>query len=320
MEKEGNIFVFIVLLIFFIISISFLVYQNYEITGNAINVGEQFQKIVNIFNKKAIVTSGEFTIINNFPKGLKQQTAEERKQFLENTPAVKNVQLNDLALKRINEERVKKGLKEIKVPTKKFGEEVQTEIINVTLAPSAPAAAPIKGGGKTIIKNQIPVAVISASPLSGNSPLTVSFSGASSYDIDGKIVSYYWAFGDGSTFSSVSPTIDHAYVGSGSFTAKLTVYDNSSGSGTSSININTMGTALPSFVDNSKLKYFPPIGSQIGGSCASFSATYYLMTYMHALAQDIDAKNGGPDTRFSTKWTYDMVNDGVDGGSWYYQA
>ena len=78
---------------------------------------------------------------------------------------------------------------------------------------------------------------------------------------------------------------------------------------------------LPLYVDNSSLKYFPPIRSQGSlPSCGVFNGTYYAMTHMHALARDLAAKNGGDDYRFSPKWTYNMVNDGELNGSWYYWA
>ena len=74
---------------------------------------------------------------------------------------------------------------------------------------------------------------------------------------------------------------------------------------------------LPSSVDNSTLQYFPGIRSQGGlGSCAAFSVTYYTMTYMTALARGWDASDPGDNTtKFSPKWTYNMVNGGVDTGA-----
>jgi C1A family cysteine protease/PKD repeat protein len=79
---------------------------------------------------------------------------------------------------------------------------------------------------------------------------------------------------------------------------------------------------LPSAVDNSALKYFPPIRSQGSfGSCGVYSGTYYAMTYMNAMARNLDAKNGGDVYRLSPKWTYNMVNGGeYTNGSWYYWA
>ena len=78
---------------------------------------------------------------------------------------------------------------------------------------------------------------------------------------------------------------------------------------------------IPSFVDNSTLKYFPPIGNQGSlPSCGVFNGTYYAMTYMYAFANDIDAKNGGNACHLSPKWTYNMVNGGGLNGTWYYWA
>lgn len=80
-------------------------------------------------------------------------------------------------------------------------------------------------------------------------------------------------------------------------------------------------TATPPGVDNSALKYFPPIRNQGSlGSCAQFSAVYYTLTHMTAMARNWDAKNGGDQFRFSPKWTYNMVNGGNDAGSWHYDA
>ncbi|MDH7503967.1 MAG: PKD domain-containing protein [Verrucomicrobiota bacterium] len=84
----------------------------------------------------------------------------------------------------------------------------------------------------------------------------------------------------------------------------------------------TVGSSvLPSYVDNSTLKYFPPIRSQGSlGSCAQFSAVYYTLTHMTAMARDWDAKNGGDSYRFSPKWTYNMLNGGANVGTWHYDA
>jgi C1A family cysteine protease len=79
--------------------------------------------------------------------------------------------------------------------------------------------------------------------------------------------------------------------------------------------------ALPDYVDNSTLKYFPPIRSQGSlPSCGVFNGTYYVMTHMLALARDYDAKNGGDSLRMSPRFTYALVNGGAKVGSWYYWA
>jgi C1A family cysteine protease/PKD repeat protein len=83
----------------------------------------------------------------------------------------------------------------------------------------------------------------------------------------------------------------------------------------------TAPEALPPYVDNSALSYFPPIRSQGSlNSCAQFSAVYYTLTHMTALARSWDAKTGGDTFRFSPKWTYNMVNGGANTGSTHYDA
>lgn len=79
--------------------------------------------------------------------------------------------------------------------------------------------------------------------------------------------------------------------------------------------------SLPSGIDNSTLKFFPPIRSQGSlNSCAQFSAVYYTLTHMTAMARNWDAKSGGDTYRLSPKWTYNMVNGGANNGSWHYDA
>ncbi|MBA4388525.1 MAG: hypothetical protein C0404_11125, partial [Verrucomicrobia bacterium] len=87
-------------------------------------------------------------------------------------------------------------------------------------------AAAAVTAAKNFANNLAPVAVATATPTSGQVPLTVSFSGASSSDPDGTVVSYQWNFGDGATASGV--TASHTYTSVGTFTATLTVTDNKS--------------------------------------------------------------------------------------------
>ena len=87
---------------------------------------------------------------------------------------------------------------------------------------------------------QPPVPVLTASPLSGTVPLTVSFSGQQSYDPDGSIALYAWNFGDGT--SGQGPRTSHTYRGSGTYSVTLTVTDSQGIAATSSM---VLITALP---------------------------------------------------------------------------
>jgi glucose/arabinose dehydrogenase/chitodextrinase len=100
--------------------------------------------------------------------------------------------------------------------------------------------------------NQPPVAAASATPTSGQAPLTVTFSSAGSSDPEGQPLAYSWAFGDGGTSTAPNPT--HVYQSSGGYIARLTVSD-----GTSS----TISTGISITVGNPPT---PTISSPMSGS------------------------------------------------------
>ncbi|MFL7870757.1 MAG: PKD domain-containing protein, partial [Anaerolineales bacterium] len=86
------------------------------------------------------------------------------------------------------------------------------------------------GGG-----NQAPIAVVAASPQSGDAPLTVQFNSDGSYDPDGTIVSYAWDFGDGNTSIEANPS--HTYADAGTFNAVLTVTDDQGATASATVTI-----------------------------------------------------------------------------------
>lgn len=55
---------------------------------------------------------------------------------------------------------------------------------------------------------------------------TVTFNASASYDPDGYITTYTWAFGDGNVTTVTTPIIEHVYTAYGNYTATLTVTDN----------------------------------------------------------------------------------------------
>ena len=68
-----------------------------------------------------------------------------------------------------------------------------------------------------------PVAMASASPTQGPTPLTVNFSSSGSSDPEGQPLSYSWNFGDGTTSTQANPS--HAYTVAGPYQVRLTVSD-----------------------------------------------------------------------------------------------
>jgi endonuclease/exonuclease/phosphatase family metal-dependent hydrolase len=88
-------------------------------------------------------------------------------------------------------------------------------------------------------ENDPPTVSISATPVLGIAPLLVTFSSSAS-DPDGYITSYNWTFGDGHT--STVPFPINTYLSPGTFTARLTVTDNSgaTSSATRTITVNPL--------------------------------------------------------------------------------
>ena len=85
--------------------------------------------------------------------------------------------------------------------------------------------------------NLPPVAIASSNKIYGIAPLTVTFTANNSYDPEGKVLSYQWDFGDGTTANIV--TTDHTFS-AGASTKKvviLTVTDDAGATARDSINI-----------------------------------------------------------------------------------
>jgi PKD repeat protein len=85
--------------------------------------------------------------------------------------------------------------------------------------------------------NQPPIANASATPASGNAPLTVQFSSAGSSDPDGTIVAYHWDFGDAFGYTSSDPNPTYTYQYAATYTATLAVTDNNNVSSADTITI-----------------------------------------------------------------------------------
>jgi PKD repeat protein len=91
------------------------------------------------------------------------------------------------------------------------------------------------------VGNQSPVAVANATPATGVSPLTVTFSSTGSLDPEGAPVTYAWTFGDGGTSTSANPS--HSYQAPGAYVAKLTVSDGVKTTSSSNLVISAMDPA-----------------------------------------------------------------------------
>lgn len=76
---------------------------------------------------------------------------------------------------------------------------------------------------------------------------------------------------------------------------------------------------LPAAVDNSKLKFFPPVIDQLGGSCAQAAGIGYLFTYEMNRLLDRDA-SASADNRLSYQFAWNILNEGEDQGGFVEQG
>lgn len=100
-----------------------------------------------------------------------------------------------------------------------------------------------------------PTAVMSATPVSGSTPLSVKFSGLSSTD-DGKVTRWYWDFGDGNNnVTGTLATVSHVYSVPGNYLARLTVVDNTGLNNTTTKVINASAPAAMTSVQSIQMKW-----------------------------------------------------------------
>jgi len=75
---------------------------------------------------------------------------------------------------------------------------------------------------------------------------------------------------------------------------------------------------LPLQVDNSVNPWFRPIFSQSGGSCGQASGVGYNFTYEIDYERQVAANV--PENQYPTHYTWNFLNGGVGGGSWYFDG
>lgn len=107
----------------------------------------------------------------------------------------------------------------------------------------------------------------------------LSFSGASSFDPDGSIVTYQWTFGDGQSASGMNTS--HAYATPGTYTVTLTVTDNRGATNADTATVSAANRpplanagADRSAVQGTSLAFSGAASSDPDGSIASYTWTF----------------------------------------------
>lgn len=106
-------------------------------------------------------------------------------------------------------------------------------IVNATDSPTPPNT----GSASTAVtlQDRPPTASFTSTPTSAPTSTAITFNGTASYDLDGTVVSYSWAFGDGAT--GTGSVVTHSYNPAKTYTVTLTVTDNGGVTGSTSSQI-----------------------------------------------------------------------------------
>lgn len=113
-------------------------------------------------------------------------------------------------------------------------------IVNATDPPTPPNS----GSASTAVtlQDRPPVASFTTTPSSAPTGTAITFDGTASYDPDGTVVSYSWAFGDGAT--GIGSVVTHSYGLAKTYTVTLTVTDNGGVTGSTNSQV-TIGDKPP---------------------------------------------------------------------------
>ena len=98
--------------------------------------------------------------------------------------------------------------------------------------------------------NQPPLAVATASSLTGTSPLSITFTGSGSSDPDGDSLTYAWDFGDGTTATVANPTHLFSATAAQGFVVKLIVNDGKGLTDSKTLQVSLNNTAPTAKISN----------------------------------------------------------------------
>jgi M6 family metalloprotease-like protein len=163
--------------------------------------------------------------------------------------------------------------------------------------------------------NEFPVAALSASTLSGVSPLTVDFTGSAT-DSDGYIYSYHYDFGDGQISTLQNPS--HTFTNSGNYTVTLTAVDDNSAVGMANVSISVTDSSLnhaPVIILNASITSGDaPLTVSFAASASDTDG--YITSYHYDFGDGETSLEQNPVHVFSVAGQYDVTlsvsdNDGA---------
>jgi len=161
----------------------------------------------------------------------------------------------------------------------------------------------------TSIANPL-IASSSASPSSGQAPLTVNFNGSATGGTPP--YTYRWNFGDGQSSTSQNPS--HTYSAAGNYVAILTVTDSQSATATNSVSINVTATPgqLLATASGSPTSGLAPLAVNFTGSATGGTPPY---SYSWNFGDGTSSTAQNPSHTYSTIGNYIASLTVTDSGS-----
>jgi len=122
-------------------------------------------------------------------------------------------------------------------------------------------------------------ALLKATPITGPTPLTVTFDASGSSYPDGEIISYEWDFGDGSNKQLGDSKISHKYKSVGQFDATVTAIASDNERAEKVVTVTVTPVGLQACFTSSKSQGEAPLIVVFDGSCSEGTITKFLWNF-----------------------------------------
>ena len=157
-----------------------------------------------------------------------------------------------------------------------------------------------------VIKNNVPVPILSASPNPVLSQTLVSFFGNNSYDSDGNITKYAWDFGDGTVIAQGTTFESHTYSKPGTYKSSLTVTDNIGDSSTANLLITVTNRNPVARITYTSLNVKAPGSLTLNGDTSS-DQDGIIVSYNWTVSNGLSASTPNATFNFTTEGTYTVT-------------
>ena len=157
-----------------------------------------------------------------------------------------------------------------------------------------------------VVKNNVPVPILSASPNPVLSQTLVSFFGNNSYDTDGNITKYAWDFGDGTVIAQGTTFESHAYSKPGTYKSSLTVTDNIGDSSTANLLITVTNRNPVARITYTSLNVKAPGSLTLNGDTSS-DQDGIIVSYYWTVSNGLSASTPNATFNFTTEGTYTVT-------------